>query len=153
MSDGNHEIPLKKQRHSFKPGVSGNPKGRPKGGRNRATLLCEQLMRDDAANVVRAVVKSAIEGDAASQKILMDRLVPVRKRVAPAIDLPTVDGLPGIVAALGVIVDGVARGELDLEAGGALAGLVDAKRKALETLELESRIAALEARGGEHGAS
>src|SRR2546429_7242885 len=31
----------------FEPGQSGNPAGRPRGARNRATVLAEKLMQDD----------------------------------------------------------------------------------------------------------
>jgi hypothetical protein len=41
---------------------------------------------------------------------------------------------------------GGAAGELDLDSAGALAGLLEAKRKAIETVEIEARLAALEAK-------
>lgn len=70
----------RKQRgRPFPKGRSGNPAGRPKGARNKATVLAEQLMADDAENVVRAVVKAAKRGDMAAARIVLDRIVPPRK--------------------------------------------------------------------------
>ena len=49
------------------------------------------------------------------------------------------------VAALGAVVAAVASGELSGEEAVAVASVLEAHRKAVETLELEQRIAALEA--------
>ena len=49
----------KKQAGRFKPGQSGNPAGRKQGRRARSTILAEQMMRDDAGAVVRAVIDAA----------------------------------------------------------------------------------------------
>jgi hypothetical protein len=48
--------------------------------------------------------------------------------------------------AAGAVVDAVAAGELTPAEGAAVMELVDTFRKALETSELETRLAALEAR-------
>ena len=52
----------------------------------------------------------------------------------------------GIADAQDAILRAVAGGDLLPGEGATLAGIVEARRKALETQELESRIAALEAR-------
>jgi hypothetical protein len=51
-----------------------------------------------------------------------------------------------VVAALGAILAAVSRGELTPDEGGMITGLLETKRKAIETVELEGRIAALEQR-------
>jgi len=56
------ENATKKQR-GFQKGKSGNPAGKPKGVRNRATLMAEKLMQDDAEDVIRAVTEKAKQGD------------------------------------------------------------------------------------------
>jgi hypothetical protein len=50
----------------FEKGESGNPAGRPPGSRNRATLLMESLMADDAEAIGRKAVAMAKEGDLAA---------------------------------------------------------------------------------------
>jgi len=61
----------------FAPGVSGNPNGRPKGSRNRITLMklmAEEAVREGNADkmldVCKTVINQAIEGDKDSQKLV-----------------------------------------------------------------------------------
>ena len=49
------------------------------------------------------------------------------------------------MTALGSIAAAVARGDLTVEEGQAIAAMLETQRKAIETVELERRIAALEA--------
>lgn len=62
--------------------TSGNPKGRPKGSKNRVTLLklmAEEAVRednsDDMLKVARLVIDQAMEGDSRSQKLVWDAIV------------------------------------------------------------------------------
>ena len=56
--------------------------------------------------------------------------------------------VPGdIVAALGAVAEAVATGELSPEEGAAVAGILEAQRRAVETAEMEARITALEQKG------
>jgi hypothetical protein len=59
--------------------------------------------------------------------LCVERLVPLRKKVSPSIELPRVDGLEHVAEAIGTIVDAVASGALDLDGGNTLAALVEAK--------------------------
>ena len=61
------------------PGQSGNPHGRPKGSRNRASLLLEHLIEGEGEAVVRALLAAAKGGDVSAARALLDRLVPPRK--------------------------------------------------------------------------
>ena len=71
----------------FKPGTSGNPKGRPKGSRNFATLLEQELQQTITVNengkkkkvtrqqaMVKRVVTNALNGDARAILLLIDIL-------------------------------------------------------------------------------
>jgi hypothetical protein len=49
-----------------------------------------------------------------------------------------------MVIAVGAVADAVGAGEITPDEGQAMASILEAKRKAIETVELESRIAALE---------
>jgi len=128
----------------WKPGQSGNPEGRPAGARNRLTLLAEQLMQDDAEAVTRAVIEAAKGGDMTAAKLILDRVAPVRKGRPVVLDLPTVDKAEDVLQALGVVITETAAGNVTPEEAAILAGVLDAKRKAIETADIERRLAALE---------
>ena len=60
-------------------------------------------------------------------------------------DLPTIKSAADLAAAVGAIVQAVATGRLTPDEGHALGGLVDYQRRSLELVEIEARLAALEA--------
>lgn len=47
----------------FRKGQSGNPKGRPRGSRNKSSLIKAQLTLDDAANTAAEVLVAVLSGD------------------------------------------------------------------------------------------
>ena len=74
----------------------------------------------------------------------MERIYPVRKGSLINLALPKVDAASDIVAALGVTVEAVSKGDITPDEASALAGLLETKRKAIETVEIEQRIEILE---------
>ena len=69
-------------------GQSGNPAGRPKGARNRATLWLEALEEGDVASVMGGILAEAKKGDRVASRFLAARLLaPATHRRVP-IDLP-----------------------------------------------------------------
>src|SRR6266446_1738019 len=73
----------------FKPG---NP-GRPPGSKNKTTQALEQLAEGQAEQLVQKVLEQALEGDVASQRMMLDRVyVPPKARpinvTMPAIHSP-----------------------------------------------------------------
>jgi hypothetical protein len=72
----------------FAPGQSGNPAGRPKGARNRATLLAEAVLGENGEGLVRQAIAAAFAGDAATLRFLVGRLLPPASADQPvALDL------------------------------------------------------------------
>lgn len=134
---------------TWRKGQSGNPAGKPRGARNKATMMVLSIMEEGAEEITKAVVDAARGGDLGAARLVLERLAaPIRERPI-AIDLPSTDTAEGISQAQRVIIEAVGAGELLPGEGGALAGLVEARRKALETIELEQRVTALEER--QHG--
>ena len=130
----------------FKPGQSGNPAGRPRGSRHRVTMLAEKLMSDDAQGIVKAVLDAAQKGDMSAARLILDRIAPARKGSPVMLDLPHVSDARSAVAALAAITAAATEGELTVDEAQALAGLIETTRRTIETAELETRIAALEAK-------
>jgi len=133
-----------KQVGRFRSGQSGNPAGKPKGTRHRLTVLAETLMEDEAGEVARAVIAAAKGGDMTAARLVLERIAPPRKGRPVAFDLPPVDKAEDVLSALGAILMAVSAGEITPDEAGSVAALLELKRKAIETIEIERRIAALE---------
>ena len=140
----NPEIAGRIQGGRFVPGVSGNPAGKPPGARARATRLAEQLMSDDAEAVVRAVINAAKGGDMTAAKIILDRIAPPCRGRRVRLNLPPIVGATDLLRALAAVADAMSRGVISAEEAQAAAVVLEHHRKAVETFDLERRLAALE---------
>lgn len=134
----------KQQGKPFRPGQSGNPKGRPQGALNRATVAAQILLDGEAEALTRAAVELALQGNVQALKLCLERICPARKERPLSLALPDVEGAADLSRLTAAILGAVARGELETGQAAALASLVTAHGKALELTELEQRISALE---------
>ena len=125
-------------------GQSGNPTGKPIGAKNRATRMVQAIMEGGAKEITEAVVRLAKEGDLSAARLVLERLVPPAKECPIFLALPDTSTADGIAEAQNAILQAVAAGDLLPGEGATMAGIVEARRKAVETLELEQRITALE---------
>lgn len=114
----------------FKPGQSGNPKGRPRGARNRATVAAEALLEGEAEALTRKAVELALAGDVTALRLCMERLVPPRKDRPVCLDLPPINGPEDAQKAVNAVLAAVAAGRLTPSEAAALCGLVEAARPA-----------------------
>ena len=128
----------------FEKGESGNPAGRPRGSRNRATLLMESLLADDAEAIGRKAIEMAKQGDMPAIRLCMDRLAPVRKGEPVAFELPPLDKPADSVAAAAEIVAAVAAGELTPSEAADLAKVIDVYVRAIATKAFDERLTKLE---------
>ncbi len=134
----------KQRGRPFKPGQSGNPRGKPPGARHAALLALDAIGAEGAADVMRAVMEAARGGDMRAADILLRRLWPERKGHPVLLDLPAIETASDISAALGSVTGAVAAGELSPEEGASVAAILEVQRRAVETVELERRLVALE---------
>jgi hypothetical protein len=128
----------------FRPGQSGNPQGKPRGLRNRATRLLDKMAETDAADVLGTVISRAKKGDMAAAGMIMARVWPSRKGRPVIFDMPPLTNAADLVAALGRIAQAVGTGVLTPDEGQAVGAVLEMQRKAIELAELESRVTALE---------
>ncbi len=135
-----------KQSGRFQPGRSGNPAGKAPGTRNRALVILDKLGEDSAADVVRAVIEAAKGGDVAAARAVLDRVWPIRRGKPITLDLPPVTGAADLPNALAAVTAAMAAGEISPEEASAVAVVLEGTRKAIETSDLERRIAAIEMR-------
>ena len=149
MSEDSRDTAQKTRRRGpGRPFQPGNP-GRPKGTRRKTTVLAEKLLGEAAEDVVKAVLNAARGGDMAAAKIVMDRIAPIRRGRPVAFDLPEVEGVAGLLAAVTAVTKAVAAGELTPEEAAAVSAALEAQRKAIEMVDFEARLTALEQRASQ----
>jgi len=146
MTDAEKTGEKQRRGRPFEAGRSGNPKGRPPGRRTAAAIIAERLLEDEARDVVQTVIDSAKNGDMVAARLVLERTVPVRKGRPVRFDLPPVESATGVMTALSAVLAAVAAGDLTTEEGQAIGALLESHRRAIETVEIEQRLAALEGR-------
>ena len=135
---------MAKNSKSFRKGQSGNPNGRPKGSRNQATLAAEALLDGEVEAITRKAIEKALQGDLMAIRLCLERILPTIKSRPIEIDLPPVETARDIQAAQGAVIAAMAKGEITPDDASMIAGVLEARRRAIETVELEKRIDILE---------
>lgn len=126
-------------------GTSGNPAGRPLGSRNSASRLCDDLLEQSAEGLTAVAIQLAMQGDSAALRLCLERVVPKRRHRPLQLNWPAIRTLEDVSCAVSATLAALAAGELEIDQGTALIGILDGKRRAIEAVELEQRIAMLEA--------
>ena len=135
-------------RGRFLSGTSGNPDGKPKGARNRATLAAQCFLEGEAKKLARKAVELALDGDTVALRLCLERILP-RCRSAPLlIDLPALGGAQEVVAASAELVHLVTQGSLPAAEAESLGRLLELHRRSIETQDLAARVADMEKRLG-----
>ena len=101
-------------------------------------------MNKDIEGVVASVVQAALSGDMVAARIIMDRMAPIRRGRPVPFNAPDSADAAGIAEAFKEIVSAMGAGEITPEEGSAIANVLELRRKAVETLELEQRLKVLE---------
>jgi Family of unknown function (DUF5681) len=130
----------------FRPGQSGNPAGKPKGTRHRATILAEQLLDGEAEKLTRKAVELALAGDMAALRLCLDRIISPRRDRPVSFDMPELATANDAEKTMGKIAAAVASGELTPSEAAALSGVIETFLKTAELAEIERRLQLLEER-------
>jgi hypothetical protein len=128
----------------FQKGNRANPSGRPTGSRNKATLLLDQLAEGGACGILRKIIVAAKKGNLRAAELVLSRIWPVRKGRPVSLDLPAIKSATDVVAAIGLVADAVGDGTITPDEGQALSAVLEVKRRAIETVDLEARVTELE---------
>ena len=125
---------------AWKPGQSGNPKGRPAGSGEVAKLRA--AIADRVPELLAKLMAQALEGDTAAARLLLERAIaPLKAAEQPqALTLPD-----GTLTDQGrAVLASVASGELAPGQGAALLGAIGTLARVAEVDELAARITFLE---------
>jgi hypothetical protein len=139
------EKTVPKQLRPFQKGQSGNPSGRPKGARNKATLAMEALLDADADRLARKAVEMALTGDTTALRLCLERVLPPRKDRPVRFALPKLETAADAVKATAALVEAVASGDITPAEAAELSKLVEGFTRAVEVHDIQVRLERLEA--------
>ena len=124
----------------FQPGVSGNPKGRGAGTKDKRTAL-RQLLVPHQSKLLETLIDFAKAGDMTAMKICMDRLMPPLREDPIHVTIPKIESADDCTKAQAAVLNAVAAGEMLPSEGQVLSGLINAQRLAYETTHLAKQLA------------
>ena len=133
-------MPGKVRGRPFQPG---NP-GRPPGSRNKTTQVLEQLAEGQAEQIFQKVLEGALAGDVSCQRMLLDRLWPLRKGQPINVDMPPINTPQDVFPAIVSIWKAMREGCLTAEEATALSVVIDRSIQAIQLHDIAKRITALE---------
>lgn len=133
--------------HAWRPGQSGNPRGRKPGTGEVARL--RTAIAEHTPEIIARLVEAAKGGDVGAARLLLERSIPaIKSEEAPQ----PFDLAPGTLTERGTaILEAVAAGALPASTGANLLGAVGTLARVTEMDELVRRIEALEAGRGQEG--
>ena len=125
-------------------GQSGNPKGRPKGSRNKRTAMAEQIFDTVAEDLTNKVVDLAKGGHFAALRLCMDRICPPTKERPAQIDLPPIGRASDAVAAMARLIAAIADGDVSAAEAVQVAKVVKGYSETVSSADFEERLEKLE---------
>lgn len=126
---------------AWKPGQSGNPKGRPAGSGEVAKLRA--AIADRVPELLAAMMARALDGDVGAARLLLERAIAPLKAAEQAQTLSLPDGT--LTEQGRAVLAAVTAGELAPGQGAQLIAAIGTLGKVAEIDELAARITALEA--------
>lgn len=120
-------------------------RGRPKGSRNKVARVCLDTLERFAPTLINKCVFQALQGDMRALRLCIERLMPARRQRTLHFKLPPVKTLSDVIAASESVLCGVTQGKLTPDEGQVLSGILDGRRRTIESQELDQRLRAVEA--------
>jgi len=128
----------------FKEGQSGNPAGRPRGSRNKASVRMQEMLDEKAEELVGKLVEMALAGNIGALRLCLDRIAPTRRSGPLGCEMPPLQKAADAVAAMAGIASAAVAGDVTADEAAKLAKLISLYVNSLEAHEFEERLVRLE---------
>ena len=128
----------------FQKGTSGNPNGRPKGARNKLTLMAEALLDDEAEELVRKMIDRALGDDMVALRFCLERILPPRRDRPISIKLPRIETPQDIADASAEIMCAVSEGTITPSEGHTFMAMLETHRRVVDVADMTNRLDRLE---------
>jgi hypothetical protein len=140
------------QRGRFAKGNSGGP-GNPlarQASKFRAAAM-SAITPEHVAAIIRKATKKALEGDMKAARLVLERVLgrpgeEMQEIGALAIELPDLNTASDCLRATKVVLDAIVDGSITRETASLLIDAINARTRAIETVEIEQRMRELEQR-------
>lgn len=106
--------------------------------------MAQSLLENDVEAICTRLLIEAKEGNIQAIKIVMDRILPARKELPMALDLPEIKTPTDLLNAISAITSAVGSGIISPSEGEALSRIIDINLKAVALQDFEKRLILLE---------
>jgi hypothetical protein len=128
----------------FKKGQSGNPAGRPRGSRNKATQASEILLEGDAENITRKLIELALGGNMIAIKLCINLYHQTMKGRLISLSLPALKSPKDSTRVVAAIFKASTSGEITISEAEELSNIVMNYNKCYELQDLDERLREVE---------
>lgn len=128
----------------FQKGQSGNPAGRPRGSRNKASIRVQRMLEQNARRLVKKLIETAGAGNISALRLCLDRLAPARRSEPLLDEMPPLRKAADAVAAIASIASAAVAGDMTAEEAAKLVKVISLYVNSLEAIEFEQRLVQLE---------
>src|SRR5271166_6613580 len=109
----------------FEKGRSGNPGGRRRDSRNKATLAAAALLAGESEALTRKAVELALAGDPTALRLCIERILPPCRERTVKFTLPPIENAADISAAMAAVTSALAGGTITPGEAATIAAVVD----------------------------
>jgi len=144
-------VPRSPQKSQYRPrgkpwlkGQSGNPAGRRRGSRNKATVMAALYLDGEAEGLVRKAVEMAYEGDPLALRLCLERTIAPRRERPEPFRLPRVESAADLAPAMAAVMAAAARGVITTGQAAEMASVIATRLRAIEADEFNRRLLMVE---------
>jgi hypothetical protein len=119
-------------------------RGRPRGSRNKKTLIARQLLDEHADSILRKAMLTGLQGDSPMLQALLSYILPRPKDTPLKTEILRTATAKELSQSMDVILKRACDGQITLTQAQQLAALIEARRQLLQTEEFETRLGILE---------